>query len=180
MKNQVLVKRYAQGLVDALEEEPEFLRVKGELEQIRDLLKEHEKLQGVMVSPFFSSAKKTMIMEEILQKLNCRDKTSRYILLLQEHGRLDLLDNILGALPELWNEKLGIITYEVSSVVPLADIQKTRLQAQLEKIEKNPVRLFYKLDAGIIGGLTLKKGHIVYDVSIQGNLLKLKQNISEG
>jgi len=47
-------------------------------------------------------------------------------------------------------------------------------------LEKNPVSLNYKINPTLIGGLSTRKGNFVYDISIQGNLLRLKEIISEG
>ncbi|HEX2694263.1 MAG TPA: F0F1 ATP synthase subunit delta, partial [Acidobacteriota bacterium] len=67
-----------------------------------------------------------------------------------------------------------------SSAVPLTDDQKVRLTATLESLERKPVSLGYRIDPGIIGGLALRKGNVVYDVSVEGDLLRLKEKITEG
>jgi F-type H+-transporting ATPase subunit delta len=82
--------------------------------------------------------------------------------------------------PEAWNERQGIATLEVASVVPLTDGQKARLEAALERLEGRPVSLDYRIDPEIIGGLALRKGNVVYDVSVEGDLSRLKEIIIEG
>jgi F0F1-type ATP synthase delta subunit len=73
-----------------------------------------------------------------------------------------------------------VATFEVSSVVPLADSQKQRLQAELERLEGRPVFLRYSIDPALVAGFALQKGNVIYDASLRGHLAKIKQTISEG
>jgi F-type H+-transporting ATPase subunit delta len=68
----------------------------------------------------------------------------------------------------------------VSSVVPLNDTQKKRLEEKLLKLEKRPVSLSYIIDPSLVAGLSIREGNIVYDASLHGDLERLKQKISEG
>jgi F-type H+-transporting ATPase subunit delta len=73
-----------------------------------------------------------------------------------------------------------VSTYEVVSVVPLNEDQKSRLTKKLEWLEKKPVFLKYREDPSLVGGLSVQKGNIIYDASISGSLERLKQLIIEG
>ena len=106
-------------------------------------------------------------------------KASRLILLLVENNRVELLSDILESLPEAWNEKNGIYTFEVASVVPLTDGQKKNLEKKLELSEKRPVVLKFRIDPALVGGLWIKRGNMVYDVSIKGSLMKMKEKAYE-
>jgi F-type H+-transporting ATPase subunit delta len=180
MKNQVLVKKYAQGLVQAVKDEPEFESVREDVRRFLDIYASHGELRNALTSPFINAGNRLRILQNVLAGIAGREKTVRFLSLLLEHKRLDLLGDISGHLTEAWNEKLGILTFEVASVVPLTDGQKTRLRETIEAAEKKPVNLVFKIDPGIIGGLALKKGHIIYDASIQGNLNQMKEQIQQG
>ena len=180
MKNPILVKRYAQGLAGALKDEPEFIGISRELAEFQELLSAQGVLKETLASPFVTARKKAQIISDILARSGFTDKTSRLILLLLEHSRLDLLGDILEALPVIWNERRGVATFEVSSVVALADSQKQRLQAELERLEGRAVFLRYSIDPALVAGFTLQKGNVIYDASLRGQLVKIKQTISEG
>jgi len=90
------------------------------------------------------------------------------------------LPEIVKSMPEAWNEKKGISTFEVASVVPLSEKQKKTLQEKLAMLEKRAVSLKYRIDPELVAGLWIKKGNIVYDVSLRGSLTKLKERIIEG
>jgi F-type H+-transporting ATPase subunit delta len=180
MKNPTLVRKYTQGFVAAMADEAEFRRVLGELESFAGLVAAREDLRRALANPFLNARKRAGIVREVLERSGAGEKTVRLILLLAEHGRLKILPEIAAAAPEAWNARRGIATLEVSSVVPLTDDQKVRLEATLERLEGKPVSLGYRIDPGIIGGLALRKGNVVYDVSVEGDLQRLKEIITEG
>ncbi|MGD9347810.1 MAG: ATP synthase F1 subunit delta [Candidatus Aminicenantes bacterium] len=180
MKNRVLVKRYSQGLVNAIHDEEEFAAIHKELRDFLKLIESQEQLKKALQSPFLPLKKKKDLLDEVLQRLSLRSKTARFISLSVDNGRLEFLPEILDFLPELWNEEKGISTFEVFSVVPLNEEQKEKLKGKLEGLEQRPVFLKYASDPSLVGGLSIRRGNIVYDVSIRGNLDRLKENIIEG
>jgi len=180
MKNQLLANKYSRGLVGALKDEAEFRRVQGEIESFVGLMRSREDLRSALSNPLLSTNRRTGIVRDILGRMGCLEKTVRFLTLVARHGRLEILPEIAAGAPAAWNEKQGVLTFEVLSVVPLTDQQKNRLKAELERLEKKFVSLAFRADPTIIGGLSLKKGNIVYDASVEGDLLKLKEKIQEG
>lgn len=180
MKNQILVRRYTQGLVNSIKDETEFSMLSRDLSDFQKHLREQKNLKSVLTSPFLSTTKKVQVADEILSKTSYKEKPKRFIRLLVENSRLELLSEIMDSLPEAWNEEKGIDTYEVASVVPLSQDQKKRLAEKLESIEKRPVVLKYRIDPELLGGLWIKRRNIVYDISVKGYLTKIKEKICEG
>jgi F-type H+-transporting ATPase subunit delta len=177
MKNLVLVKKYAEGLARALEGEAEYRSVEAEVRAFLDLFLSHRDLKRALVSPFANARKRDAILADVLTRLGTGPKASRFLSLLQHHRRIELLPEIFAALPEAWSESRGIVTYEVASAVPLTAAQRDRLAANLEASEKKPVRLVLKDEPGLVGGVALRKGHIVYDASVEGELRALQERL---
>jgi F-type H+-transporting ATPase subunit delta len=180
MKSQRLIKRYVQGLVNSIEDNKEFESISGELEEFSRFLRKEKKLRDTLTSAFLSNTKKKEIAEKVLEKTSLEEKSRRFIILLVENERLLLLEDIIGLLPLAWNEKQGISTFEVRSAVPLGPVQKRRLEEKLARLEQRPVSLTYMIDSSLIGGLSLRKGNIVYDISLLGDLERLRQKIFQG
>jgi F-type H+-transporting ATPase subunit delta len=180
MKNLALVKKYAEGLAQAVKDEKEYGSVGTEIRAFLDLFASRRDLHRALISPFANARKKAAILEEVLALAGTGPKASRFLTLLLHHKRLELLKDIVEELPQAWSDKLGILTYEVISAVPLTAGQKGRLAQGLEASEKKPVRLVCKTDPEVIGGLALRKGHIVYDASIEGELTVLKERLGQG
>jgi len=180
MKSHILVKRYTLGLVNSVKNEAEFSALLRELSAFNGLLQTHKDLKDTLLNPFLPLSRKLQIAQELLASTSTEKKAERCILLLVENGRLELLPQIIESLPDAWNDEKGVNTYEVASVVPLSDDQRKKLKVKLERLEKKPVVLKYRLDPELVGGLMIKRKNIVYDISIKGSLLRLKEKIIEG
>ena len=179
MMNPALLKRYSEGLAAALPDEAEFLAVYGELEDFLSLLTGNARLKAILIRPFVSSTKKAVIIEDILDREKYRDKTRRFLQLLVQHKRLDLLADVVADLPARWKARHGILTFEVGSVIPLSPAQKKRLEEELARLEKARISCSYTLDPSLVGGLFIRKGNRVYDASVKGELQRIKDIIGE-
>lgn len=177
MKNLGLVRKYAEGLADALKDDEEYASVGTEVRAFLEIFLSHEDLRRALVSPFANARKRDALLGEVLSRAATGPKASRFLALLQHHKRMEILPDIVEALPEAWSEKNGFVTYEVASAVPLNAAQQKRLAGSLEASEGKPVRLVLKADPGLVGGLAVRKGHIVYDASVEGELSALKERI---
>ncbi len=180
MKKDILVQRYAHGLIDALRDEREFETVRAELESMAGLLFAPGALELFLASPFVAKTRKTEALRDILSRAALDAKTGRFLLLLLEKDRMDILPDIVRALPELWQERQGILTAWVVSAVPLDEAQRRRLKERLEGLEGRPVFLTFALDPDLVGGLTVTLDHRLLDVSVKGQAEKLRETIIEG
>jgi len=180
MKNQVLLRRYTQGLIHAIKDQAEFESMNRDLHTVLELLDSQPRLNETLRSPFLPVSKKMDVFRSILEKVGLDPKVIRFLLLLVENGRMELFSDILTYMPIQWNEEQGIVTFEVSSVININPAQKKLLADKLAELEKRQVSLTYKTDPSLIGGLSIRKGNIVYDISIEGSLNKLKEKIIKG
>jgi len=177
MKNLPLVKKYAEGLVRALDDEKEYASLGAEVRAFLEIFASRDDLRRALVSPFVKARKREAILGEVLTLAGTGPKAVRFLKLLQHHKRMELLPEIVAALPEAWSEMHGVVTYEVASAVTLTDAQRDRLARSLEAFEKKPVRLVLKTDPGLVGGVAVRKGHIVYDASVAGELNALQERL---
>jgi len=177
MRNLALVRKYADGLVRALADEAEYGAVGGEVRAFRDLLLSREDLCHALTSPFVNARRRAAVLDALLPGLPTSPKATRFLKLLLDHKRLDILPQIVDALPAAWADRRGIVTYEVASAGPISEAQQARLARALEAAEGRPVRLVLKSDPGLLGGLALRKGHIVYDASVEGELRALQERL---
>jgi F-type H+-transporting ATPase subunit delta len=179
MKDPILVKRYAEGLAGALPDAAEFEAVHRELAEFGGFLAGTTRLGELLRRSFLTTARKAALVGEIVEEAGYRAKTRRFLLLLVQHRRLGVLDPVIRVLPAVWRDRRGIRTFEVRSVVALTEAQKSRLEAELARLEDAPVACTYGLDPGLIGGILLRKGNLIYDTSLKGQLGRIQDIISE-
>jgi len=179
MVSKTLIRRYNGGLVNSISSEDEFGVISRQLLDFQKFVSSQKELQQVLFKSVIPTSRKKTIGEEILKKKDFHEKVHRFLLLLIENDRLELLPDILVDLPDMWNVSQGITSFEISSVVSLSDSQKKMLADKLEKMEKRPVSLKYRIDPDLIGGVSIRQGNIIYDASLRGALTKLQEKISE-
>jgi F-type H+-transporting ATPase subunit delta len=177
MKSLALVKKYADGLALAVRDDAEFAAASGEVRAFLDLFQSREDLRQALTSPFVNVRKKGAVLGELLSRLGTGPKVTRFLKLVLEHKRMGLLPAIAEALPEAWADKKGVVTYEAASAVAMTEDQKDRLRRNLEAEGGRPVRIVFKVEPELVGGLALRRGHIVYDASVEGELLVLKERL---
>lgn len=166
-------------MVQALKEDREYEFVLASLKAFLGIYGEREDLRAALASPFLNARRKAALLEAVAARAGVRGKALRLLDLLLAHKRLEIFPAVVEILPEVWHEKLGVRTFEVISAVPLTDAQKGRLGARVEAWQKAPVRLVYTVDPGIVGGLALRRGHVVYDVSVRGQLERFQETLRE-
>lgn len=179
MNHRLIVRRYSRGLARALDRESEFKACLEQLRGLAELIKATPALTYALTSAFIPVNQKKLMVEEILKRLDLDPRLARLVKLLTEKEKMSLLPEILDELPGVWAEEKGIDVFEIDSAVDLTEEEKTELQRTLEEKWKKPVRLNFRINPEIIGGLVLKKGNVHYDVSVRGGLLKLKEIVSQ-
>lgn len=180
MRNPSVVKHYTEGLAAALRTESEYAAVRRDLDEFAGLTREGSLLVAALCRPFLPLSRRVEIAEDVFDRLAIQVKTRRFLRLLMQHGRLEILPFVARGLPAAWDAKIGVVPFEVRSVVLLSAAQKARLEAGLRALEQRPVACSYVLDPLIIGGLAVRKGNMIYDVSLRGQLERLKNEIREG
>lgn len=180
MKSPLLVKRYALGFVGAVADEAEFQTARRELLKFVETMESGEEMERLLLSPFLSQRKKLEVLDEVVRLLGTGAKTARLLRLLVEHKRLGLAREVAEALPDAWDEKRGVLAYEVISAVPLSREEQERLRRGLESSERKPVRLSFRVDPSVLGGVSLKRGQVIRDATLEANLDRLREIIHQG
>lgn len=100
-----------------------------------------------------------------------------FLLVLNQHDRLDLLQSIVVLCREMDDQQRGRIAVEVTSAIALNEQMTTRVREQLHQaLSKEPV-LVARVDPKLIGGLIVRVGDTVYDGSVATRLGQLQEQI---
>ena len=102
-----------------------------------------------------------------------------FILVLNDHDRLELLRPILLSYRDLLEERTGKVRVLVRSAVALPDDQRQRLEQELrETLRREPV-LEVTVDPDLLGGLVVQVGDWLYDASVKSRLEGLRNELVE-
>ena len=158
----------AEGLAQIVLEEFDSL--------IEDLLDREPLWEEVLASPRISAEEKIGMLERVFG-----GRASVVFLeslkTLARRGRLDMLRAIHKRLQVLWRRRQHQVQVQVYSAAPLAETELEQIrQALREKLAAEPI-LETQVDAGLIGGLVLRIGDVIYDASIAHQLDWLRHRI---
>lgn len=105
-------------------------------------------------------------------------RTSNFLKILGEAKRLSLLPDILSEYKKLEADKNNQKEVQINSAFELNKDQLEEIEGLLKKRYGENLTSNINIDKNLIGGLTVKCGDEVLDLSIKGKLLKLKKQIS--
>ncbi len=179
MKESTIAKRYAKAMAESIHDEGEYREIKGQLVLLAELLAKNLNFKSGMETLLFSKKQKRELLESIRDRLNLNPKTHNFLLALIEENRMMLLDQIVDFLEDFWFEKKGIEKITVFSAFPLDDRQQNELIHQLEKSFQKKIVIENQPDPSLIGGIKIKRGSTYFDFSIEGNLKKLREVLTE-
>ena len=102
-----------------------------------------------------------------------------FLLVLNDHDRLDALRSIATTVRGLYEDRTGKVRVQVRSAQPLAADQEETLREQLRaSLGREPV-LETRVDPDLLGGLTVQVGDTLYDASIRTRLARIRNQLIE-
>jgi F-type H+-transporting ATPase subunit delta len=175
--------RVARVYAEALYEEAEKA---GAVEEVRSeldgLLKDIVGTDPSLRSLFLGGLMGREVRGETIRKAfegRASDLLFRFLMVLNEHDRLELLRPVRAVFDELIEKRAGKVRVFVTTAIPLLDRQRERLVSQLREVTgKEPV-IEAKVDADILGGLVVQVGDWRYDASVRYQLEIIRNQLIE-
>lgn len=179
MKNIRAARRYAVALMSVAEEQNAIDRVASDLDGVRKVLRDSRELRLVVASPVISVGVKKSIFRDLFATRAGRE-TMAFLELLIRKRREILMMEIAEQFAALRDEKYGVVNVDVTSAIELAMPQEKELQEQLERFTRKKVRVRFSLDRSIQGGLLVRVGDTVVDISVKHQLEQVRQRFLGG
>ena len=174
-----VARRYAQALFEQADEQAGVDALDQDIALIRESLDGSPELRGFFESPIISAEKKSTIVDDLFSS-RVSDLTLRFIKLLIQKKREELLPDMAASYQDLRDEQLGIIEAIARSADELGEQEKRQLTEALQQMTGKDIRLTVEIDPSLIGGLVVRVGDRVYDRSIEHQLETLRERMEEG
>jgi F-type H+-transporting ATPase subunit delta len=170
---------YAEALLNAAEKRNQAGEVLEELDSlVRDVFAANPDFEKFLASRAVSRDHKPPVIRRALEG-RASEVFLNFVLVLNDHDRLDLLRPILRAYRDLYDERHGRVRALVRSALPLDDDQRDRLRQELRAaFGKEPV-LEARTDPDLLGGLVVQVGDWLYDASVRTRIENLRKEIIE-
>jgi F-type H+-transporting ATPase subunit delta len=177
MTGTTIANRYARALADVIIERRETDEVVKELIDFERIMSEHPQLRDVFASPVIATERKRAVLDELLARLDLRQTTANFLRLLLDNSRLHDLDQMMNALSRELDTRMNIVSAEVTTAREIGQQEKAAMQSQLKAATGKEVRLQFRTDPAIIGGVVTRIGSLVYDGSIKNQLAQMKKRL---
>jgi len=179
MTNVRVARRYAEGLIEMAAEQKKEEVVARDLGVLRQLTKQSREFLLFLKSPVIDKARKRQILRSMFDgKFDAA--TVRFLDVLSEKGRENVLADIIDQFFALQDERQGIINVEVRTASDFSTGQTATLQKKIEDYTRKRVRITFGLDKQLMGGFVARVGDTVFDGSVKRQLELLRQRFAEG
>ena len=101
------------------------------------------------------------------------DRGRRFVHVLADNGRLDLLPEVSRQYEERKAEAERVLEVEIAAAVELTGEQRQTFAAALAKRFEQEVEVTTAVDANVVGGAVIRAGDTVIDGSVRGRLTRL-------
>ncbi|HVP72988.1 MAG TPA: ATP synthase F1 subunit delta [Phycisphaerales bacterium] len=176
-----LAMTYARSLFElasAAGGQAKITEVAGELEQIAEIARSDKAFDEFVSSPIIDKTLREASLTRIFQN-RVTDLTLRFLLVLNDKGRLGHLESIAGGFDALVQERFGRIEVDVFTAAPLGRDQLGGLQKSIQTaLGKEPVLHPYT-EPAMIGGVKLRIGDQLIDGSIATRLRRMKRDLQQ-
>lgn len=176
MRQTILARRYAKALFSLGKEQGKTESYSEALGAIAELYKD-ESVENALINPLYPLDARQKVMAKIAELAKADTILTRFLNLLLEKKRADILPDIAHEMQVMVDQEQNISHGSVVSAIELDGALKEKIQQTLEKITGNKVILEVSVDPSIIGGIVAKVGDLVLDGSIKTQLNGLKESI---
>jgi F-type H+-transporting ATPase subunit delta len=172
-----VAERYASALAEVALERKIVDEVKSDLESFVELFYSSADLRNALESPVVNREVKQRVVHEIAAKMGADVSVQNFIYLIVDHRRTELLHEILVALRQQLNSRMGIEEAEVSSAKELSAAEKKELTAVIERRTGKKIEARFREDKTLLGGAVVRVGSTVYDGSVREQLNRLREQL---
>lgn len=170
--------RYAKTLLDLSFEQKIEEGVRQDMDFVGATL-EHEQLRQSLMSPIVEAATKKSVLKKLFEH-EVHELSLKFLYLLIDKGREELITEAVGSFVQQYNERNGIQPVDLTTA---ADLDKSAFKELTDKISKDyfqgkQLEIRQHVDESLVGGFILEFNNQRIDTSVKGKLAKLLKSYS--
>lgn len=174
---QQIAAAYAKALFAAAKKEGVVEKIVVELEELLDeVMAKYPQLVDLLASGMFSEEQKIEMVDRAF-KGRAHPLLVNLLKVLATHQRTYILASIREEIRKLYEKANGLIPVKVTTAAALGDAQKKSIVARMKSVLGGEPILQTEVDPGLIGGLVVQVGDVVFDGSLLANLARLREQL---
>lgn len=173
----VVARRYAIALYELAEEKGVVDAVATDMRVMQEAIDNDKHFHAMASHPRLPSSQVQKVVKVVAEAGKLDALTTRFLLCLAGHRRLQHLGNIIEAFQaDLAERRKQHVAY-ITAAQPLSEEQKSKLSTQLGQMVGGTVRLVVEEDSSLLGGLVIKLGSRLVDASVKGKLAQVERQL---
>ena len=172
-------KSYAVALYELAKDESQLEKVEDEINSLKKLINESFDFKEMILSPTVTKDEKKNVMASIAEQNKFSEIFKKFLGFIAVKNRLFFLEKIINSFLNLLSKNKGELKAKLISSKELSLEDKKKIQNELSKDFKSQLKIDYKYDPSLIGGLIIQVGSVMIDTSIKNKLKKLEKNMLE-
>ncbi len=169
--------RFARAFLETAQEENQTDQVLHDLQVVRAVVDKSREIQSLLKSPIVRGYKKKSIMDQIFKE-HVSELTMKFLTLLIDKNREDLVDSIIAEYEEFYNELNNRLPVTIVSAVELNDELKNHIEKKLHELTQKTIVPEYKIDETVKGGLQIYIQDWVFDATVKSQLETLYHSLA--
>ena len=168
-----IVEPYAEALLELANSSGSLKEVTNDMNIVSQFLANSSDLKKFLGNPLITKdAKKNVVKDVLGEQIDGR--TLKFLLLLVDRGRIELLESVAEKFLELSYKQESIEIAKITSSIKLSADQQKEIAEKLKIITgAKQIKLALKVDPQLIGGFTIEIGSKMIDTSIRGQLRQI-------
>ncbi len=171
--------RYSLALYELSEENNLLSNIEDQSISILNLINQSDDFFNLIKDPTINQEDLSKVINKILENNKFHSLFKNFLNFLIQKKRFFYLERILKSFIEICSKKRGEIKAELRSAKNLSSDEITKITEGLTKNFSSKIKLNYKHDESLIGGLIIQVGSIMFDTSIKNKLQQIENRMLE-
>jgi len=171
--------RYSLALYELADESSTLIQCEENSLAFLNLINDNKDFNNLIKNPTISKDTFMNIINKMSENSKLDILFKNFLGFLIAKRRFFFVENILKKFNEICSEKRGELKAEIKSAKELSKIEIDRITEELSKNFKSKIRLDYKYDQSLIGGLVVQVGSTMIDTSIKNKLQLIENRMIE-
>ena len=146
---------------------------------IKNLISSSENFKSLIKDPTNSKEDQLNVLNKISEQYKLNELLTKFLSFLISKKRFFYVDKILNSFVEICSIKRGELKAELTSARNLTESEVNNIKEELTKNFNSKIKLNYKHDASLIGGLIVQVGSTMVDTSIKNKLQQIENRMIE-
>ena len=173
------VGRYSLALYELAEESNVTHEIEKDSLSIIQLISNSKDFNSLIKDPTNKKEDQLNAITKIFEKFKINNLLTKFLSFLISKRRFFFVEKILKDFIETCSKKRGEIKAELTAAKELTENEINSIKEELTKNFSSKIKLNYKYDPSLIGGLVVKVGSTMVDTSIKNKLQKITNKMIE-